>query len=90
MAEGDGSAGSVPQSPRPQPRPIQIDPTELLLTLLMNREDTWYKADRISRAKLQLKYPDASRFGKTDGNVAAIDFGTTFCSLALIRYGRKS
>ena len=42
----------------------------------------WYKADRISRTELQQKYPDASRFSKTDGNVAAIDFGMTFCSLA--------
>ena len=87
MAEGDGSAGSVPQSPRPQPRPIQIDPMELFLTLLMNGEDTWHKADRISRAELQQKYPDASRFSKTDGNEAAIDFGTTFCSLAFATVG---
>ena len=42
----------------------------------------WHKADRIPREELQQKYPDASRFSKTDGNVAAIDFGTTFCSLA--------
>ena len=42
----------------------------------------WHKADRISREELQQKYPDASQFSKTDGNVAAIDFGTTFCSLA--------
>ena len=88
MAEGDGSAGgSVPRSPRPQPRPVQVDPMELFLTLLMNREDHWYKADRISRAELQQKYPDASRFSKTDGNVAAIDFGTTFCSLAFATVG---
>ena len=79
MAEGDGNAGFVPQSSRPQPRTVQIDPMELFLTLLMNREDDWYKADRISRAELQHKYPDASQFSKTDGNVAAIDFGTTFC-----------
>ena len=88
MAEGDGSAESVPQSPpRQQPRPIQINPVELFLTLLMNREDNWYKADRISRAELQQKYPDASRFSKTDGNIAAIDFGTTFCSLAFATVG---
>ena len=48
----------------------------------MNRRDLWYKADRISRTVLQHKYPDASRFSKTDGNIAAINFGTTFCSLA--------
>ena len=42
----------------------------------------WYKADRISRSKLEEKYPTACRFSKTDGNIAAIDFGTTFCSLA--------
>ena len=88
MAEGDGSAGgSVPRSPRPQPRPVQVDPVELFLTLLMNREDHWHKANRISRAQLQQKYPDASRFSKTDGNVAAIDFGTTFCSLAFATVG---
>ena len=55
---------------------------ELLPGLLMINEGDWYKANRISRAELQQKYPDASRFNKTDGNVAAIDFGTTFCSLA--------
>ena len=87
MAEGDGNAGSVPQSSRPQPRTVQIDPMELFLALLMNRQDDWYKADRISRAELQQKYPDASRFSKTDGNVAAIDFGTTFCSLAFATVG---
>ena len=88
MAEGDGNAGSVPRSPRPQPRPIQIDPMDLFLTLLMNRpEDYWHKANRISRAELQQKYPDASRFSKTEGNVAAIDFGTTFCSLAFATVG---
>ena len=42
----------------------------------------WYKADRMSRAKLQEKYPTACRFRKTDGNIAAIDFRTTFCCLA--------
>ena len=47
-----------------------------------NRRDTWHKADRISRTELQQKYPDASRFSKTKGNVAAIDFGTSFCSVA--------
>ena len=88
MAEGDGSAGgSVPRSPQPQPRPVQVDPVELFLTLLMNRENRWHKANRISRAELQQKYPDASRFSKTDGNVAAIDFGTTFCSLAFVTVG---
>ena len=49
----------------------------------MSFGDIWYKADRISRAALQQKYPDASQFRKTDGNVAVIDFGTTSCSLAL-------
>ena len=47
----------------------------------------WHKADRISREELQQKYPDASQFSKTDGNVAAIDFGTTFCSLAFATVG---
>ena len=47
----------------------------------------WYKADHISRAELQQKYPDASRFCKTDGNIAAIDFGMTFCSLAFATVG---
>ena len=79
MADGDESdaAGSLPR-----PRTIEINPIELLLGLLMSNEGDWYKADRISRAELQQKYPDASRFSKTDGNIAAIDFGTTFCSLA--------
>ena len=49
----------------------------------MSFGDKWHKASRISRAVLQQKYPDASQFRKTDGNVAVIDFGTTSCSLAL-------
>ena len=57
------------------------------IIFFLNREDTWYKADCISRAELQQKYHDASRFSKTDGNVAAIDFGTTFCSLAFVTVG---
>ena len=44
--------------------------------------DDWYKAERISRRKLEEKYPAACRFRKTDGNIAAIDFGGSFCSLA--------
>ena len=49
----------------------------------MSFGDNWHKASRISRAALHQKYPDASQFRKTDGNVAVIDFGTTSCSLAL-------
>ena len=79
MADGDESA---------HPRTIKINPVELLFDLLtINKEGDWYKADRISRAELQQKYPDASRFSKTDGNIAAIDFGTTFCSLAFATVG---
>ena len=49
-----------------------------------------YKPERISRKDLLKKYPDASRFRKTDGNIAAIDFGTTFCSLAFTTEGDAS
>ena len=64
---------------------VSLDPLQLLLGLLMNRSSgDWYKADRISRAELKDKYPTACRFSKTDGNIAAIDFGTTFCSLAFV------
>ena len=88
MDDGDGSvAGSLPQPHLPQPRTIEIDPVELLFGLLMSNKGDWYKADRVSRAELQQKYPDASRFSKTDGNIAAIDFGTTFCSLAFATVG---
>ena len=55
--------------------------------VILNRRDVWYKADHISRTILQHKYPDASRFSKTDGNVAAINFGATFCSLAFAMVG---
>ena len=41
------------------------------------------KADRVKRSALKEKYgQDIGRFHETTGNVAAIDFGTTFCSLA--------
>ena len=41
------------------------------------------KANRIKRSDLIAKYGEkAGRFRETTGNVAAIDFGTTFCSLA--------
>ena len=41
------------------------------------------KADRVKRSALKEKYgQDIGRFRETTGNVAAIDFGTTFCSLA--------
>ena len=41
------------------------------------------KANRIKRTALREKYgPKVGRFRETTGNVAAIDFGTTFCSLA--------
>ena len=41
------------------------------------------KASRIQRSALLEKYgQDAGRFRETTGNIAAIDFGTTFCSLA--------
>lgn len=67
---------------------INLDPMQLLLGLLMcHGEGDWYKADRISRQRLQEKYPAACRFSKTDGNIAAIDFGTTFCSLAFATVG---
>ena len=49
----------------------------------------WNKADRISRTELQQNYPDASRFNETNGNVAAIDFGATFCSLAFALVGNS-
>ena len=96
MAAGESALRIVDDDEQPNPRhagpdgeregiPIRIslDPMQLLLGLLMSRRDgDWYKADRISRAKLEEKYPTACRFSKTDGNIAAIDFGTTFCSLA--------
>ena len=67
---------------------ISLDPMQLLLGLLMTSGDMdWYKADRISRSKHEEKYPTACRFSKTDGNIAAIDFGTTFCSLAFATVG---
>lgn len=68
---------------------ISLDPMQLLLGLLMAERmgDDWYKAERISRRKLEEKYPTACRFRKTDGNIAAIDFGTTFCSLAFATVG---
>ena len=87
MADGDETTVRLPRPHRPQHRTIEINPIELLLGLLMSSEGGWYKADRISRSELQQKYPDASRFSKTDGNVAAIDFGTTFCSLAFATVG---
>ena len=41
------------------------------------------KASRVKRSALKEKYgQDIGRFCETTGNVAAIDFGTTFCSLA--------
>ena len=41
------------------------------------------KAERIKRASLIERYgQQAGRFRETTGNVAAIDFGTTFCSVA--------
>ena len=41
------------------------------------------KAERVKRSALKEKYgPEVGRFRETTGNVAAIDFGTTFCSLA--------
>ena len=41
------------------------------------------KADRIKRSTLKKKYgQDIGKFRETTGNVASIDFGTTFCSLA--------
>ena len=68
---------------------VSLDPMQLLLGLLMSQSmgDDWYKAERISRRKLEEKYPTACRFRKTDGNIAAIDFGTTFCSLAFATVG---
>ena len=47
----------------------------------------WNKADCISRTELQQRYPNASRFTKTDGNIAAVHFGATFCSLAFALVG---
>ena len=75
-------ASSKPDSNPERGRRVSLDPMELLLGLLMGPGDDWYKAERISRNKLQEKYPTATRFRKTSGNIAAIDFGTTFCSLA--------
>ena len=68
---------------------VRLDPMEMLLGLLMcqGRGSDWYKAERVSRRKLEEKYPTACRFRKTDGNIAAIDFGTTFCSLAFATAG---
>ena len=41
------------------------------------------KADRIKKDSLLQKYgQQVGRFRQTTGNVAAIDFGTTFCSVA--------
>lgn len=41
------------------------------------------KADRIKRLEFVTKYGEQTgRFRETTGNIAAIDFGTTFCSLA--------
>ena len=85
MERGEQS-DPVPPEQQPQPRRININPMELLLGALMasSGDEKWYKAERISRKALQEKYPNASRFRKTDGNIAAIDFGTTFCSLAFV------
>ena len=82
----EGGEQSDPVPPEQQPRRININPMELLLGALMasSGDEKWYKAERISRKALQEKYPNASRFCKTDGNIAAIDFGTTFCSLAFV------
>ena len=68
---------------------IRLDPMQLLLGLLIN--DQWRRGlVQISRSKLEEKYPTACRFSKTDGNIAAIDFGTTFCSLAFATVGDPS
>ena len=91
MAHSEESDPVPPPASGQQPRRININPMELLLGMLMaSGDDNWYKAERISRKDLQKKYPDASRFRKTDGNIAAIDFGTTFCSLAFTTEGDTS
>ena len=57
-----------------------------LLPLLI--EPGIQKANRVKRSALKEKYgPDVGRFRETTGNVAAIDFGTTFCSLAFRTVG---
>ena len=91
--DGDSENSADPTDPEGQGRMVRIrlDPMQLLLGLLMTSGDRdWYKADRISRSKLEEKYPTACRFSKTDGNIAAIDFGTTFCSLAFATVGDPS
>ena len=91
--DGDNENSTNPSDPEGQGRRVRIslDPMHLLLGLLMTSGDrNWYKADRISRSKLEEKYPTACRFSKTDGNIAAIDFGTTFCSLAFATVGDPS
>lgn len=60
------------------------------LASFTNHDNSWYKAERISRAKLQARYPTAKRFRVTDGNIAAIDFGTTYCSLAFATLANAS
>ena len=86
-AHGESVIDDPSQPPGAGPR-VALDPMQLLLGLLMCQGgDDWHKAERISRRKLEEKYPTACRFRKTDGNIAAIDFGTTFCTLAFATVG---
>ena len=88
MAHSEESDPVSPPASGQQPPRININPMELLLGMLMTSgDDKWYKAERISRKDLHEKYPHASHFRKTNANIAAIDFGTTFCSLAFTTEG---
>ena len=55
----------------------------LLLPLIAGQENFKKKANCVKRSALKEKYgQDIGRFRETTGNIAAIDIGTTFCSLA--------
>lgn len=70
---------------------VTISPgLHILLQILAGAaRDSWYKAERIHRSELAKRYGNAGRFRESSGNIAAIDFGTTFCSLAYTTPGDK-
>ena len=54
-----------------------------MVPLIAGQEQFKKKANRVKRSILKEKYgQDIGQFRETTGNVAAIDFSTTFCSLA--------
>ena len=87
--EDSTAVSRQPQSGEEQGVVVMSPGLQILLQILSAVGNDWHSAERVHRSELAKRYGNVGRFRDSSGNIAAIDFGTTFCSLAYTTPGDK-